>query len=332
MAAAVLTSTIGLSHEDWLRYRRLGIGGSDASIVCGVNKYKSPIELWLEKTGQAPNQEAGEAAYWGTQLEPLVREEFTRRTGIKVLHVNQIIQSRAYPFMLANLDGVCRCPAHGKCVFEAKTASAYKDAEWEGDHIPQEYVLQCQHYLFVTGYNGAYIAVLIGGNSFRWKFIARDESIISMLIRCEQDFWNHVQSGVSLEPDGSNACANFIAKQYPNSISKSKVVLPANAVDLLHQYNTASEQLELITKQKQQASNQLKHMLGEHEIGIIGDSAVKWTTVTQERFNAQMLEKEQPDIYAKYIIQSSHRRFIVKIANNHEGDGKNHKELSKKAG
>ena len=66
MNAKTLVSTAGLSYEDWLEYRKQGIGGSDASVVCGINRYKSPVELWMEKTGQLPHQETGEAAYWGS--------------------------------------------------------------------------------------------------------------------------------------------------------------------------------------------------------------------------------------------------------------------------
>lgn len=63
--------------------------------------------------------------------------------------------------MLANLDGICEVPGVGTCIFEAKTASAYKAGEWE-DAIPDEYMLQVQHCMAVTGYQGTYIAVLIG--------------------------------------------------------------------------------------------------------------------------------------------------------------------------
>ena len=107
------------------------------SAVCEIRCYKSPVELWMEKTNQLPYQEAGEAAYWGTLLESLVRSEFTKRTGIEVMHTNQILQSDAYPFMLANLDGIREHPDFGSCVFEAKTASAYKAGEWE-HAIPDE--------------------------------------------------------------------------------------------------------------------------------------------------------------------------------------------------
>ena len=66
MLAKCLASTVDLSYEDWLEYRKQGIGGSDASVVCGISRYKSPVELWMEKTDQLPAQEAGEAAYWGS--------------------------------------------------------------------------------------------------------------------------------------------------------------------------------------------------------------------------------------------------------------------------
>ena len=142
--ATVFCSTENLPYEDWLEARRQGIGGSDASVVCGISRYKSPVELWMEKTGQLPTQEAGEAAYWGNLLESLVREEFTKRTGIQVTKPSAIYQSQEHPFMLANVDGLCEDDIHGPCIFEAKTASAYKVGEWE-DAIPDEYMIQIQH-------------------------------------------------------------------------------------------------------------------------------------------------------------------------------------------
>ena len=99
MSTKVLVSTDGLPYEDWLEYRKRGIGGSDASIVCGISRYKSPVQLWMEKTDQIPPQEAGEAAYWGNQLEALVREEFSKRTGSDL----QFLPSLSFRFVPALL-------------------------------------------------------------------------------------------------------------------------------------------------------------------------------------------------------------------------------------
>lgn len=311
MSANVLVSTENLPYEDWLEYRKQGIGGSDAAVACGISRYKSPVELWLEKTGQLPAQEAGEAAYWGTQLEPLVRAEFTRRTGIEVTHTMQLLQSVEHPFMLANLDGTCEHPDFGPCIFEAKTASAYKAKEWDNS-IPEEYLLQIQHYMAVTGYRGAYIAALIGGNTFRWKFIERDDELIAAMIQLEERFWQHVQNKTPPVLDGSDSVAQFLAEQFPNSTPNSRIELPNRAEQLIQQYDTACQQIKDLTEQKQQAENQLKQMLGEHEAGTAGGHIVTWKNVVQERLDSKTLKAEHPALYKKYANKTSYRRFAIK--------------------
>ena len=281
-------------------------------MVCGISRYKSPVELWMEKTGQMPSQEAGEAAYWGTQLEGLVRAEFTKRTGIEVEHRMELLRSDEHPFY-AGQPGR-HMPVHpefGPCIFEAKTASAFKAGEWE-DGIPDEYFLQVQHYMAVTGYGGCYIAALIGGNTFRWKFVPRDEELIAMLVQLEADFWQHVQSETPPPLDGSNASARFLAERFPNSMSNSRIELPNQAEHLIHQYDEASQQIKLLTERKQEAENLLKEMLGSHETGTTGDHLVTWKNVVQERLDTKTLKAEHPTLYKKYANPTSCRRFTIK--------------------
>ena len=311
MSFTVIANTETMPYTDWLAYRKQGIGGSDAAVVCGISRYRSPVELWMEKTNQMPDQEVGEAAYWGTQLEGLVRAEFTKRTGIQVEHRMELLRSDEHPFMQANLDGTCLHPDLGPCIFEAKTASAFKAGEWE-DGIPDEYFLQVQHYMAVTGYGGCYIAALIGGNTFRWKFVHRDEELIAMLVQLEADFWQHVQSETPPPLDGSNASARFLAERFPNSMSNSRIELPNQAEHLIHQYDEASQQIKLLTERKQEAENLLKEMLGSHETGTTGDHLVTWKNVVQERLDTKTLKAEHPTLYKKYANPTSCRRFTIK--------------------
>lgn len=160
-----LAKTKGMSRKDWLGWRTKGIGGSDVSIIAGLNHFKSAYQLWLEKTGQADLEETdSEYAHFGTLLEPVVKKEFTARTGKKVRARNEMLQSEEYPFMLCDLDGVIYEDGE-MCIFEAKTASAYKQDVWEKE-VPIEYILQVQHYMAVTGAKKAYVAALVGGNHF----------------------------------------------------------------------------------------------------------------------------------------------------------------------
>ena len=134
-----LVSTVNMEKSEWLKWRRMGIGGSDASVIAGVNPFRSVFQLWKEKTGQAePEEVETEYTHFGSILEPVIKREFTRRTGLRIRNRYAILQSEDYPFMLADLDGVVN--ENGKrCIFEAKTASAYKAELWE-EGVPREYL------------------------------------------------------------------------------------------------------------------------------------------------------------------------------------------------
>lgn len=71
---------------EWHEQRRAGIGGSDVAALLGLSKWKSPYQLFLEKTGNAPPQEDNEAMYWGRMLEPVIRDAYEEKTGTAKLN------------------------------------------------------------------------------------------------------------------------------------------------------------------------------------------------------------------------------------------------------
>lgn len=310
MNANVLVSTKDMKYQEWLEYRRRGIGGSDVAAVCGLSKWKSPVEVWLDKTGQIDPVPAGEAAYWGTLMEPIIRQEFADRTGFKIRQVNAILQHRRFPFMFANVDGIVTDPNLGDGIFEAKTASAYRAAEWEHG-IPDEYALQVQHYMVVTGLSFAWVAVLIGGNQFVWRLIERDEAVIDLLIQMESRFWKLVETRIAPEIDGSKASVELLNRLYPNGI-KENIELPPEALDLITQFEEAQQEEKRIIEMKDLAANKLKDLLKNHEAGQIDGRVVSWKSVKSERLDTKSLKVDHPDIYEQYVKESNYRRFSVK--------------------
>ena len=237
-----LVKTNGMAREEWLKWRCMGIGGSDASVIAGVNKYRSVFQLWLEKTGQEEPREAdSEYTHFGTILEPVVKQEFTRRTGLKVRSRRAILQSSEHPFMLADLDGVIH--ENGKmCIFEAKTASAYKQEVWE-EGVPLEYLYQIQHYMAVTGAEKTYIAALVGGNHFLYHEIYRDGEMIDEIIRMEKEFWEeYVLAGKEPPADGSEATTKFLNEKYRES-NGITVELPQEVLPLCEKYDDITARL-----------------------------------------------------------------------------------------
>ncbi len=308
----ILKNTKNMTKDEWLKWRDKGIGGSDVSIICGLNKFKSVLELWMEKLGYVEHKEAGESAYWGSVLEPIVREEFTNRTGLKVDTINSILKHPKYDFMLANIDGIVNDPIYGKCLFEAKTTSAYMQEQWKDDLIPEGYMLQIQHYMAVTGYERTFIAVLIGGNTFKYKVIERDDELIEMIIKLEKQFWENVKNNTPPSVDGSESSSNLLNILYPKANKENQITLPLEAEKLIEQYYSNKTKEKEFAELKDEAINKLKMLVGNNEFGTINNSIVSWKNVCSERLDSKRLKEELPEVYKKYLKKTETRRFMIK--------------------
>lgn len=306
----VVVKTKDLSREEWLKYRTKGIGGSDVSIIAGINHFKSVHQLWLEKTGQTePEQTDSEFAHFGTLLEPIVRKAFMERTGIKVRQKHMLLQSSDYPFMFADLDGEINDNGE-KAIFEAKTASAYKQEVWE-EGIPAEYMLQIQHYMAVTGAKKTYVAALVGGNHFYHYEVARDDEMISKIIVMEKYFWEtYVIGGVEPVPDGSDATTAYFNDRY--AISNGKTVeLPDEVLPICNEYEELSRKLKEIETAKNAVGNQIKSFMREYEVGTVGNRKITWKSISKSTVDTKRLRTEKPEVYNEYLSQSQYRRLSV---------------------
>ena len=272
----VLVSTKDMPLDEWKEWRRKGIGGSDVGVIAGMNKYRSPFALYLEKLNEWPDEDQSEPAYWGHQLEDVVAKEFSERTGLEVRVREELLQHGEYDFMLANLDREVICPERGVGILECKTASEYVKSEWDGDSLPSSYYLQVQHYLAVTDYTFAYIAVLIGGNKFIYKEIERDDELIDYLIKLEHDFWHdHVESGIPPALDGMDNTSNYINNKF--EATDEQLELSDEAIQNLKDLEKVKEKIKDLEEEKSALENNVKQELGECSFGTCdGEVVVTW--------------------------------------------------------
>lgn len=311
MQAKTLIQTVDLSREEWLEARRLGIGGSDVSAIAGLNKWKSPVGVYLDKVGQAPHSDlAGEAAYWGNVMEDIVAKEFTVRTGLKVRRRNAILKHPDYPFMLANVDRLIIGKQEG---LECKTTSEYLKGEWDCEEIPTAYILQCQHYMAVTGFTSWHIAVLVGGNKFVHKRIDRDEELITYLINIEKDFWeNHVLKLIPPVFDGSDASVDLLKALYPESNPDTEINLPSEVETLIDALDQIKVDLTDLQTKEKEYKNKIKAFMGVSEKAFTATRKVTWKSNDVTRFDSKRLKEEEPELFKKYSNTTSERKFLIK--------------------
>lgn len=284
-------------HEAWEKLRMNGIGGSDVAVIMGYNPWKKPYALYCEKVGLVPPEDLSEneAVEWGTKLEPIVAQKFSEVTGKKLKRWGTVCNPDA-PWQMANFD---RLIVGEDCGLECKTANAFKQEEWEGDNVPDAYYCQVQWYQFLSGFNGWWIACLIGGQHFEYKYVPRNDAFIADMLEKVTDFWeNHVLAKVPPDIDGSESSSEAVKKAYPTS-NGMETALPYTALEIIKRLDELDKTLAIIKEQQDEGKNQLKLMLGENEIGIIDDRKVTWKTQKgRTTIDSKLLQNKFPDTYA----------------------------------
>ena len=134
-------SIANLTHEEWLRLRKTGIGGSDAGAICGLNPYSSAIHVYNDKTDKEIHDLDNESMRQGRDLEEYVAKRFMEETGLKVRRSNMMYRNKENPFMIADVD---RLVVGEDAGLECKTASAYSEDKWKEGEIPPKYLIQGQ--------------------------------------------------------------------------------------------------------------------------------------------------------------------------------------------
>lgn len=301
-AKLIMTVLQMQDHDAWLKTRNMGIGGSDAGAIMGMNPWKSKYQLWLEKTGQAEAEDISEkeSVYWGSVLEAPVADRFAEVTGKRIRRAG-MMQNIKDPWMLANVD---RLIVGEKAGLECKTTNAFSVKEWKEDNLPDSYYWQCQHYMMCTGLPVWYIAVLIGGNSFDYKAVPRHEEDIRALYEAESEFWlKNVKEGIMPDIDGSDSTYRAIENQYAGNKLEA-IELPKEAADILEMLHNFEQQEKDVKAAINEQKNKLCALMGDHEVGIIGENKISWKWQNGRIIvDSKKLKKDFPDIYVQVTKQ-----------------------------
>lgn len=269
-------------NEQWLGFRRHGVGGSDVAPIMGVSPFRSPLEVWLEKTGRVEPDDISDrpAVYWGTILEDVVALEFARQhPEMKVKKSNVVYQSVERPWAIASIDRALTCKGK-RGILEIKTASAYKSHEWE-DGIPLYYQTQVLHYLSVTGWDFAWVAVLIGGNTYKEFKVEVDEADMLAVTKAVDEFWtDFVEADIMPEIVGMDSEIDALNAYYAESDGDMLLIddedIPyadAHGCDIADAYKEVMDSMRDLDRFKKKYKAQLLALIQDHD-GFATDTRV----------------------------------------------------------
>ena len=252
--------------------RTTSIGASDAAAALGVCPWKSPFQLWAEKTGIAdpPDLDAVEAVAWGTILEPIVAVAYGSQSGRKVDHNDdaEVTRHPERPFLTATLDAIQTDKDRGIGALEIKTAGHWVGKQWLDGDPPLHYQVQLQHQLAVTGMSWGTLCVLIGGQKMLWFDTERNDDFIERMIDKEAFFWTQVLDKIPPEPDGSIATTECLKRLYPRDDGEI-IALPEEAAGWDARLANAKLRIKDAEADKREAENCIKAALGTATTGVL---------------------------------------------------------------
>lgn len=311
----VIANQSNLSRQEWLEKRSNYLGGSDAAAAVGLNPWKSPFQVWLEKrstTHDIPPQEDSLKLWYGRAAEDMIAKRFEMETGKKTRRNNSMMVSCQWPWMLADID---REVVGENAILEIKTSAAWNRDQWKDGGLPIQYEIQCHHYMAVTGAEKCYIAVMFGaGDAFEIRELDRDEELIQTLAEEESAFWSKVVNGKMPDPDGSQVYSEALAEMFPGRAeSKQEAIeLDSNGFNL-DLYFYAIEQAKQWEEKAKKIEQEIKIAMQDDQRAVIGGRAsVSWTVCQSTRLDAKKLREELPEIFEKYAKTSEYRRFHIK--------------------
>ncbi len=230
--------------DEQRKARMNGLGASDTAILMGFSTYKTPYELYLEKTGLVePDETESEQQYWGNMLELPILDRFARDNHVALEFPDTIIHPK-YPFMFANLDAWC--PSLN-AVVEAKNSNAFMRNTWDNaqaDGIPVQYLVQIAKQVACKDAELGFCAVLIGGNEYREYTYHRDMELEGLIIDADTRFWDCVQ--MRIEPELTQI-SDYKLK-YPES-AENKVELPSFLLPVIEEMQDIKSTMKKWEKQ-----------------------------------------------------------------------------------
>lgn len=283
-------------RDAWLEARRQGVGSSDIPVLLDLDDYKTALDVYLDKLGQADDFDS-DAARMGRIFEDAIAQDWAQQHARMVKRCG-LEQNLVRPWMLASPDRrVLGCREHpAGCFLEVKTRNAWQAGRWR-EGVPDDVEAQCQWQLAVTGAQAVHVAAVIGGNRPEYRHtVTPDQELIDNLVRIAHDFWECVVNQSPPKVDYDGRLIDSLQRMFPQRSGEIEVssTEASAALDRLRRAKIAKAAASNI---EARAKAKLIHLLGGGETATIdGRKAYTYKCSNPKRIDAELLRDLFPDV------------------------------------
>lgn len=274
--------------------RNQGIGGSDVPVIVGMSPYRSALDLWDEKRGNALEREQTFRMRVGQVLEDGIATLYSEHPdggrvfkpkvpfGLKyvpgavghngLVADPELSESLGYPTW-AQVDRV----RYGKPRRGVEIKHTADFRRFAGEEVPDDVAVQVQHAMMLTGWKSFDVVTFSAGRDLKVTTVEADGDVHEAIRDACRRFWQQVITGEEPEPDGSDAAGRYIRQRY-NAVEPDKIVVATHDVlpQIAEVLRLAAERKAV--EQKLEAAKQaLMLFMGDAErLDAPGDVRISW--------------------------------------------------------
>jgi len=305
-------------NQDFSLDRSKSIGGSDIGAILGLSRFRSPLEVWMEKTGKEVKKLDSLPLRFGSFAEEFVASEYSRSTGFLLIHDESIYVHPEYLFISAHIDRFVLENSSSSSptrILECKTANPFSHSQWGEpgtDQVPMTYLCQCIWYMAITNLNRVDLAVLFGNSDFRIYEIVRDKALEAIILQKANFFWNeHVLRDVPPPAQSEADCQTLFGPGDPNKCTEAK----AQTLELIKRLQILNNEIDKRQEEVSSIKQVVMSEMGEAEtLTLKGRVLATWRAPKPSfKIDSKRLEAEHPDLVGTYKIPVQHsRRLVIK--------------------
>jgi putative phage-type endonuclease len=181
------------TFEEYVEWRRTGIGGSVAPVIKRESPFQTPLLAWARKNRFVPPEPDNFRMQRGRKLEPIARAKYEAKFGIPM--PSKIMMHPDLRYMRGSLDGL-NLDARGGIEIKAPCAADHIEAL--NGNVPAKYISQCTHYLFVCGMEWIdYVSFNpdFDGPELARVRVTRNNRLERELLAAEKEFYQFMVTG-----------------------------------------------------------------------------------------------------------------------------------------
>ena len=324
-----------MDHKEWEEARanhygldHFTIGGSDASTIMQVNKYKDLPQLYMEKLGEVHIEVNNDSVRMGNMIEPVIRQWFAEdHPQYEVYEWKALLQHPDYEWQVANVDGVYKNENGEWELLEIKNISSHMEKDW-ADGVPEYYYCQFQHYLSVTGLERGQFAVKFDSNKIRYFPVSRNNTYIHDMTFQQEMFIDRLINKFPPEITGSSSSSLLVDHLHPEGgreyerekrgggkkVEKEVLELEPDIGNMAAEIQWISDEVKQLEERKEELKNKIKLAMGDYQKAAYKNDeyafSISWgNTKGKAYLAAEKLQEEAPDVFDKYRTKFDEKAF-----------------------